>query len=258
MSRRSAKPVETQLDVGHPFYAVIQDAYRVFASPRPVTVDVCTSCCMDSKIVADFFTRPVNQLPLRYLQDWYAAAYQPNGIQKTTWTYLLPRVLEGLAAGEELSYNGYEVVLKRFPTGNPGKWTTDQWEVLDRFQRIFLTAKIDRNAHSLDDVLCMFCRGGWALDALISQVRSLPIEQLVECLWGDWCKWPMPGRGDIWLTSFWVESERATVFDFYTSQDLHARIEAVALSDNVTPELAARASAVVSVIEANADWHSGC
>jgi hypothetical protein len=256
MALRLAKPVEIQLDASHPFYAVIQDAYCVFTCLKPVSVGVCTVCCMDAKIVADFFTAPVNRLPLRYLQDWYSAAYDPRGVPKSTWIYLLPRILEGLAAEEDLSCNGYEVVLSRFQSGKPGIWTADQWDVLDRFQRTFLAAKMDRNIQFLDDVLCMFCHGGWTLDALISQVFSQPDEKIVECLWRDWCKWPAPGREAIWLTAFWDKIERATVLDFYTSQELYARIEAVALSDHVAPELAAKASSVVSVIDANADWLS--
>jgi hypothetical protein len=253
MSRQLAKPIEIQLDPGHPFYGIVQEAYHAFASPKPVSVGVCTTCCMNVNIVADFFTHPINRLPLNYLQDWYSAAYDPSGVPKDTWTYLLPRILEGLAADEELSYNGYEVVLRPFQSGKPGSWAADQWDVLDRFQRMFLTAKIDHNDQFLDDVLCMFFHGGWTLDGLIGQLRSYPDEKIVECFWRDWCKLAAPGLERIWLTPFWDEAERATVFNFYRSQELCARMEAVALSDSVAAELAAKASAVVSVIEANAD-----
>jgi hypothetical protein len=41
------------------------------------------------------------------------------------------------------------------------------------------------------------------------------------------------------------------VYDFYTSQALHDRMTAVALDDATDPELAAKAFAVASVIEAS-------
>ncbi len=86
----------------HPFFELIEEAYRVFESPKPTETGVCVKCCMDGKIEADFFTPPIRDMPLHYIQDWYHGAYDPEGVPKAVWEYLLPRILELLAGGEDL------------------------------------------------------------------------------------------------------------------------------------------------------------
>ncbi len=199
---------------------------------------------------------PVEQLPLHYVQDWYFAAYDPKGIAKETWGYLLPRILEILAVDEDVSYVAKEVSLNRFDTGNPEKWSDDEWKVLNQFQRVFLQREIERQRDCLDDTICMFGLAGWPLQDLLDQVASNPDDKLAQRFWNDWCKNRVPGRESVWITAFWEDSGRKTVFDFYTSQKMRDRMEALVLADNTEAALAEKASAVVSVIEASASWRS--
>ena len=232
-----------------PLFDIIEDAYRVFAYPKPKSIEVCEGCCMDAAVEADFFNPPIRELPLSYVQDWYFAAYQPSGIAKETWAYLLPRILEILAAGQEVSSIGIEVSLSRFQTGNPEHWSAREWDVIDRFQRGFLKQKIGPDEDYLDDVVCMFALAGWAVEDLVKQVSTAPDAALARRFWNDWCRYVVPGREDVWITAFWEGHGRSTAYNFYTSPDLHDRMLRLALGKLTEPELGEKAFAVASVIE---------
>ena len=254
MNRKQQKPLKAKVSPDHMFYDIIGDAYRVFAYPKPTSIEVCRGCCMDASIEADFFNPPIEELPLHYIQDWYFAAYEPKGVAKATWGYLLPRILEILAVGEDVSNVAKEVSLNRFDTGNPEKWSTEEWQVLDQFQRMFLQREIERQSDFLDDTICMLRLAGWSLQDLLDQVASTPDDKLAQRLWNDWCNNCVQGHESVWITAFWEDADRITVFDFYTSQSMRDRMEALALADDTEAALAAKASAIVSVIEASASW----
>ena len=209
---------------------------------------------MEAGIEATFFDPPISELPLSYVQDWYFAAYDPEGVPKETWAYLLPRILEILAADEDTSNLGIEVSLKRFDTGNIENWSGQEWKILNDFRHMYLDRTIEQNENFLDDAICMFSLAGWPLRELLEQVAATSDEKLAQCLWHDWCSWPAPRRESISITAFWESPGNSTVFDFYTSRKLYDRMETLALADGPNSELAAKASAVAGVIEANASW----
>jgi hypothetical protein len=254
MTRDPSDRISTKVHFGHPFFDIIEEAYEVFAGPKPKTTGVCEQCCMDSRIEADFFNPKISELPLDYVRDWYQGAYKPGGVPKDTWAYLLPRVLEILALGEEVSNVGLEVSLSRFSTGDSRNWSDNEWAVLDSFQRMYLRHYIEHERGQLDDAICMFRLGGWPLEVLMEQVASVADETLAQRLWHDWCSWHAPGCQSVWITSFWEGSDSTSIFRFYTSREFRDRMEALALADDTEAELATKASAVVSVIEASADW----
>ncbi|WP_439814499.1 hypothetical protein [Zavarzinia sp. CC-PAN008] len=254
MSHQPPDPIRAKVLPGHPFFDLIEEAYRVFTYPKPIDTGVCKQCCMDREIEADFFNPPIRELPLRYLQDWFFAAYDLTTMPKETWGYLLPRVLEILAAGEHVASNGLEVSLSRFDTGNPDRWSPRQWTVLDEFQRSFLRHTIDHTQDALDDVLCLFKLGGWPLASLQEQVINAPVGALVQRLWRDWCGSSAPGRECIWTTTFSPKHDRSRARAFYTSRDLHDRLMAFAFDDDTDANLCARACAVLEVIEMDASW----
>jgi hypothetical protein len=249
MAKSSPPPVKAKVSAGHPFFEIIEEAYRVFDYPKPCSTEVCRNCCMDARIEADFFNPPIRQLPLEYIQDWYEAAYDPQaGVAKPTWAYLLPRILEILATGEDVARYALEVGLGRFETGNPCNWSAKEWAVLDRFQRIFLQHSIENGSNDLDGILCMFKRGGWPLDVLMAQLEAAPNETLAVRLWRDWCSWQAPGMEVIWLTPFWEGADEARMLEFYKSDAMYEKMEALALDDSGDPDIAAKASAVASLI----------
>lgn len=252
MARERPEQPEARIESGHPFFDLIEQAYRVFRYPKPHSTEVCVGCCMDPGIEADFFNPSIRDLPLRYVQDWYSAACDPNGIAKSTWAYLLPRILEILAARQEPGNVALEISLNRFETGNPAHWSAEEWRVLDAFQRLYLKREFElpppETGYFLDDVLCMFAIAGWPLEDLLDQVLGMPDAALAQRLWHDWCRF-IPGCGSIWITAFWERSGNTRVFEFYTSKNLLGRMEALALADETGPQIARQASDIVSVIE---------
>ena len=232
---------------GHPFHDLIEEAYLVFAGPKPDDVDVCTHCFMTQATAEDFFRPNIAELPLDYLREWFGAAYPAGGVNQLIWAYLLPRTLEVIAMGEEPDVNGIELSLSRFDTGNPGHWSAAQWSVLDRFRGQFLNTAPSRH-HALDETLCMFRRGGWQLDDLLAQVLAMPDEDIVGRLWQDWCD-GFGAYGYVSTTNFWQTADAARVRDFYESDALRNRLESIALSDSAVADIAAKASDLVSVIE---------
>lgn len=256
MAQERKQPFIPKVAVGEPFYELVQEAYRVFAYPKPQSIEVCEGCCMDADIEADFFNPRIGDLPLSYVQDWYFAAYDPNGIAKATWGYLLPRVLEILAYGEDVSNTGPEVSLNRFATGVAANWSVEEWSVLDRFQRLYLNrALTDDMDEALDDVLCMFALAGWPLQDLLDQVAAQRSAVLAHRFWRDWCAGRVPGRESVWMTAFWESPARTEVFDFYTSRAMYRRLQQLAFADDTPPDLSEKALAVAAVIEANASWN---
>ena len=43
-----------KISPGHPFFEIVEDAYRRFATAKPRSIEVCENCCMEPKIEADF------------------------------------------------------------------------------------------------------------------------------------------------------------------------------------------------------------
>ncbi len=248
MARKQTKPLKAKVSESSPFYGIIQDAYRVFACDTPSDIGVL-QWEMETEIAADFFNPSIAELPLHYLRDWFWAITEPTFSQHI-WKYLLPRVLEVLACGEDLDSSGTEVSLRRFPTGERSNWNDAEWDVLDRFQRLYLLQAAESNTEYLDDVLCMFGIAQWPLDDLLTQVFDLPDTVLVPRLWTDWCT----GRPCIWINAFWERDESETVFNFYSSRDMYNRMERLGLSEDFPLEMAHKARAVADVIRAQARW----
>jgi hypothetical protein len=254
MIRKHLETIKANIPADHPFFGLIEEAYRVFAYTKPSSIGVCERCCMDHEIEADFFNPSIRELPLNYVRDWYFGAYDPKGVPKDTWGYLLPRILEILASGEDASHTGLAVSLNRFGTGNPENWSKTEWRVLDSFQKMFLREIIGHDRDFLDDTICMFALAGWSLQSLLDQVASVPSPILALRLWNDWCSGAGQGNNRIWITAFWESPDNTTAFNFYTSRSLYDKMEALALDDETENQLAAKASAVASVIEVYADW----
>jgi len=260
MKPKSVGEPGAKLSPVDPFFELIEDAYRAFATHKPSDTEVCVDHCMPQPIADAFFSYDVRELPLRYLEEWYSAAASSEGISKHLWTYLTPRILEVLAAGQTVSFLGFEVVFQRYPVGRKEEWSENQWQVLDGFQRRFLAREIASETGKrgnilrdsyLDDKLCMFRRGGWELEDLLNQILAMPIDQLISRLWQDWCE-DFGEYGTTWVTEFWEPDDKARMEKFYVSDVLHQRFMGTALSDSSHPDIANKASDLVSVIERTA------
>lgn len=261
MTKREPHQPDAKVPFGHPFFEIIEEAYLVFAVPRPVDLGVWDYALdLDPAFRRDFLKLPIAELPYRFIRDWFHAPVDPPGIARSTWVYFLPRVLEIMALSRDVSDVCLETTLKRYETGNPDNWSAAQWAVLDRFQRLYLQCAMgprEDNMPSsdyetqLDTVLCMFRLGGWSLDSLLEQVAAMSDAMLAERLWYDWCEGSPPGCEAVRITSFWPARDKEHIRAWYTSPMLGERMEALALADDTSPDLANQAMAVADVITAS-------
>lgn len=254
MSRKKTNPPEIIGKVGQdsPYYSVIKKAYRVFKYPKPVETGVCENCCMDRKIEKDFYNPDIQDLPLFYLQNWYQGAHE-YPLAKSIWGYLLPRILEVLAAGEEVSMIALEISLNRFPTGDRSMWSEEEWAVLDRFQRLYLAQTICQTdlPNELDEVVCMFGIAKWPLESLFAQVLEFENEVLVSKLWRDWCSF---GVGYFPSTAFWGKEHKSEALAFYTARPLYNRMVAYGMAEDTPKEMSGKALDVADTIRNYAGW----
>lgn len=244
MARKQIKPLQAKISPDSTFFETIEEAYRVFKYPKPTSIGLCENCCMEPEIEADFFNPQIDELPLHYLSDWFFAA-SDIPLDKNIWAYLLPRVLEVLAFGEEPALVGIEVSLSRFPTGDKENWSKDEWRVIDQFQRLFLRESMRSKQAMLDDILCMFGNAHWSIADLLEQVWSLPDEFLIPKLNHDWCL----GNPCVWVTTFWDKPNIGQTFGFYTSDKMYDRLEHAAFSDQTPAKLAKQALDAAQAIE---------
>ena len=250
--RKQVKPPDpgAKLAPDSPFFSIIKDAYRVFSDRKPPAIGVCEGCCMYPEIEADFFNPERAQLPLAYVRDWFfAAADMP--MPKPVWEYLLPRVLEILACGEDPSSVGIEVSLSRFPTGDAAQWSTEQFAVLERFAAQFIDCQKTSTRDYLDDVLCMFGTAAFDLRPLLALIEAWSDADLATKLHADWGH---PYGGSIWITAFWEAPLNSQVFAWYTSRALYDRMVAFGMAGATPRALSRKALDVADIIEANADW----
>jgi hypothetical protein len=138
--------------------AIVEEAYKVFAVPVPVSTGVCKSCCMDPTIERDFLKTPIRDMPEEYLSDWYFAAL--TDMTRGVAAYVLPRVFELIARGIWPNRTSDEITLNFLPeAGYPQEWD----ETERRIVQAFLVALLDQtlqedhfdNGPGLDALLCM-------------------------------------------------------------------------------------------------------
>lgn len=226
-----------------PLFPVIEEAYRVFRRDAPPDPCVC-DCCMEPDIRRDFFAHGQRDLPFHYLRDWFFAVADPD-LPKAVWAYLLPRVFDAMASGEDPASVGVEVSLSRFPTGDRTRWSDEEWAAIERFRVAYLDCAATPGDAYLDDALCTFGSAGWNVEDLFAQVFAWPTDRLATRLWADWAE---HGRPSVWINAFWPDG--AVPMRFYASEALHDRMVAFGMDERADPKTAERALAVADVIYA--------
>lgn len=239
------KPLETLEDV-------VEEAYRVFKYPVPEKHGVCENCCMNPKIEKDFLKVPIREMPINYLESWFDGAVDPDiGLDPQIGGYLLPRVLEAIAAGDEPARVGIEVTLRSFPIGDPTQWTGAQRHVLARFHTLFLNRQKTSKTDALDDIICMFDLAGLAPETTIAAVEAWSNADLTNKLWYDWCAHGYP---EIWSSAFWDGGSDKLIYDWYRSERLYDRLTEYGLADDTSPEMVQKASDLTALIRSTGDF----
>ncbi|MEM6974248.1 MAG: hypothetical protein AAF577_15740 [Pseudomonadota bacterium] len=223
-----------------PFAPIIERAYAAIDAPRPQSLGVC-DCCPSAVLMAEMRTMDRRQITAEHFIDWFFGAYD-HPLPTPLWRYLLPRLMALLAMGEEIV--DIELALSRYPTGHRKGWSADAWDAIDDWQREMIACVHQRRHHGLDTMLCMFATAGWPLESLTAQVLAWPDEALVSTLFDEWLRF---GHYPLIASAFW--EDKAAIMAFYTGDAIHRRIEAVALSERVEPDLARRAWELMAFLE---------
>lgn len=172
---------------------VVEDAYKAFRhAPPAYPLDVCLGCCMDVALEKEMREKPLRELSDRHFYEYNTSAKsgeQPAG----ELLYLLPRMLELVAAGEEL-HHSTELFLDRVGRCPAGTFDAAQRHVLDRFalglfaQALDAERTWDREPLSL---LLMFDIGGIDVAPLLAlwAERETPesiVHYVHDTYWDFW------------------------------------------------------------------------
>ena len=156
--------------------AVVAQAYRAFrrhAAPTGL-LDVCTHCCVPVEIERQLREWPMTRLTGRHFYEYNISA--KSEIQPPQELgYLLPRMLELLAAGEEI-HHSVELSLDRLGSCPKDSWNADELAVLDRFAAAYFDGVLRGDRFGNDvrrcvdeplSILLMFDIGGLAIAPLL-------------------------------------------------------------------------------------------
>ncbi|MBY6201085.1 hypothetical protein KUV65_06925 [Maritalea mobilis] len=220
----------------HPFHRVIEDAYRVFDAPPPPHLGICTcGMCMGPDRAAELLRRPARAWTLADVWSWHDSVEE--GLDQRIWSWLLPRLLETLAAGESCHNGLYDRSLARFPTGKRAFWSDRQWAVLDRFAGMMLDRAMQRRfGPDLFHEMHMLAHGGWPIRDLIGRVMADPdLPEALAYAWGlRFQTSDLFGPG--WPTGAWDALHEA-----FITQDLADQMLGYAILDGLNPDLSDQA-----------------
>lgn len=156
--------------------AVITDAYRTFSrhSAPAHPLDACTVCCMTQELEQEMRQLPLAKLTGKHYYEYNTAAKGP--VQPADEVlYLLPRMLELIAEGEEV-HHSIELSLQRVGRCANGSFSQAEWDVLNRFALAYFQCALsgERQASGarrlLEEplsILLMLHIGGVAIEPLL-------------------------------------------------------------------------------------------
>lgn len=124
----------------------VQRAYTVFEShkaPR-APLNVCTACCMSPDLEQEMRSLPLKALTTRHFYE-YSTGAMGDLVQPVEETkYLLPRLLDLLARGEETNHS-LELALDRVGRCPAGAFNSAERAAIDAFAFAFFQRSVDLN-----------------------------------------------------------------------------------------------------------------
>ena len=156
--------------------AVITDVYQAFSrhSAPAHPLDACTMCCMPKELEQEMRQLPLAKLTSKHFYEYNTAAKGP--VQPADEVlYLLPRMLELMAEGEEV-HHSIELSLQRVGHCENGSFSKAERDVLNRFALTYLQCalsgerRLSGARRLLEDplsILLMFHIGGVSIEPLL-------------------------------------------------------------------------------------------
>lgn len=179
--------------------SAVADAYRAFAGePAPaLPLAACVGCCMSVDDEAQMRQWPLKRLTRQHFYSYNDAA-KPEEQPAAEMRYLMPRMLELLAEGQDI-HHSTELFMERVGRCAAGSFDAEQRAALDRFALAYfdatLTAALPGPRDDALSVLLMFHIGGIGIQPLLD----------------DWL-----ARDDAVSTAAYVE---ATYWNFWDVRD---------------------------------------
>jgi len=170
--------------------AAVAQAYDVFARfPEPrFPLGVCLACCVSPEIERELRQWKLPALTAHHLYEYNASA-KPMQQSVAELGHLLPRMLDLIAAGEEV-HHSTELFLSRLGNCPVGSWRVDEQAVLDRFAAALFEVALrgepltDGARHWPEDplaTLLMFDVAGLSIDPLLARWQQC--EQVAAATW---------------------------------------------------------------------------
>lgn len=178
----------------------IENCYDVFSgyTLEDEILDVCTECCMDADLEREMHTLPLREITTKHFYEYNDSAksfVQPTAEIK----YLLPRMLELIAYGEEV-HHSLPLYLNRVGNCPKDTFTPQEWQSIEGYADAFFRMILSRfpwekdTNHILEHVFDYL---------LMLHIGGLSIQRFLDI----WCKCSTPQA-----TLNYVES---SFFDFW-------------------------------------------
>ncbi|MEY4563765.1 MAG: hypothetical protein RLZZ618_3042 [Pseudomonadota bacterium] len=174
--------------------AVIAEAYEVFGCYKAPAgpLDVCLGCCMSTELELEMRRLPLAQLAQEHFYEYNSSAkgqHQPVA----EVLYLLPRLLELIAKGEEV-HHSTELFLDRVGRCAEGSFTDAEQHVLSRFALAYFEHALNSAAlwnHEPLSLLLMFHKGGQSIEPLLeswlnNECPEATVKYVHETYWNFW------------------------------------------------------------------------
>ncbi len=259
MSKRAkTKPQRAKIGQDHPLYDVIEKAYAIFKCAPPTSAHVtCCEFCLPPEKERALLCDNQRDIPFDCLHDWYFAGIIPD-VPQPLWRFLFPRILETLAAGEDLAgLSGIEVTFSsRFQVGDRSRWSEKEWAVIEEFRLELLNNITSKNGFdgTFEDAMIMFVLAGWDEQVLFDQIWQWDTEKLVLHLNQHWSIIQIDGtiKRRPWISTFWPDDALAR--SFFLSSRMYDRLLAYGAAENTPQPLAQQALELADMIY----WEFGC
>ena len=166
--------------------AAIEACYRTFQKcTLPGTLlDVCTHCCMDAQLEAEMHRLPLRQISQRHMYEYNGSA--KSEVQPTPeLRYLIPRLLELVARGEEV-HHSTELYLDRLGRREADAFSPAEWQTIQHLCECLFAHRLslypwqkpaERWQDPLFDLLLMFAIGGVDIAPMLAQWRDADAPQ---------------------------------------------------------------------------------
>jgi len=145
-------------------------AYVSYSRPAPATIGVCTGCCMAPKTARAMLDSAVGDISLDQILEWYGAA-KDRDLSANHVFWMLPRVLDFIARGEDIAFCGNQIAFRHFRNASlMPQWPKSEKALFQEYAAAFMDARLDQRYPELDLNFCMFAKSGVEMGEVLARL----------------------------------------------------------------------------------------